>query len=138
MKWFTSLKTWVLSWFTDENKLRLLSFLNGVQVFVDWAYPIVQEIDEKLKPLLKMDLPAFDALVKFLREYEDEFDNIVELAESLKDLPLADMLANVALELLKLKAGTNVATSVLRLAVELAYNLYKQANRSMESFDYTK
>lgn len=136
MKWFTNFKLWALSWFTDESKLRLLAYLNGIQVFINWAGPIVKEIDEKLKPLLKMDIPAFEAVKTFLEEYQDEFDDVVALAESLKDLPMADLLMNVALECLKLKTNGNVAVSVLRLAVELAYNIYKQTGRSQDNFNY--
>lgn len=138
MKWFVNVKNWVLSWFTDENKLRLLQFLNGMQVFVDWAYPIVKEIDEKLKPLLKGGTPVVEALTKFFEEYVDDLDEVVDLVHSLKDLPLADMLANVAIELLKLKSGSNIALSVLRLAVELAYNLYKQADKPADNFSYVE
>lgn len=128
MSWFTSFKEWLLSWFTDTRKLQILELLQGVNVFIDYARPIVERIDKQLKPLLKLDnTPVFDTIKKFLEEYSDEFDDVVEIANKLKDLPMADLLANVAIECLKLHSSAHVSLSVLRLAVELAYNVYKQS-----------
>lgn len=124
MSWFTSFKEWLLSWFTDANKQKLLALLGNVKGFVDAALPIVKEIDEVLKPLLASN-ETIKAISEFLLEHFDNVDYVVDLAEKLSELPLADMLANVALEVLKTRVPATASLSVLRLAIELAYNVYK-------------
>lgn len=126
MSWFASVKTWFLSWFTDVNKLEIIKLLQGIAIFIDYAKPIVEHIDKILKPLLKgEDMPIYDAILTFLGEYSDDFDKVVEMAEEYAELPLGDMLANIAMFCLKAKVGDSVSSSILRLAIELAYNLYK-------------
>jgi hypothetical protein len=124
MSWFTTFKDWLLSWFTDANKQKLLALLTGIKGFVDAALPIVKEIDELLKPMLEKNSTAL-ALYEFLLKHISNVDYVSDLAKKLSDLPLADMLANVALEILRTKVPATASLSVLRLAIELAYNLYK-------------
>lgn len=124
--WFKAVQEWVMSWFSDANKQKIFAILNGVKTLVDYALPIVKAIDEKLKPVLNDGAEdVVQAVRKFLEEYMDDLDKVLELADKLADLPMADMLANIALELLKTTSPTNASLSMLRLAVELAYNIYK-------------
>jgi hypothetical protein len=115
---------WLKSFFTDVNRDKVLKVLDNVEEFVKEAIPIVALIDEKLKPLLA-NKPKLEAIYKFLAEYADDIDDVLAVAEKLADLPLQDMLANVALELLKGTIKTNVSLSALKLAIELAYQIYK-------------
>lgn len=123
--WFTTAKEWVMSWFTDASKQRLLALLNGVRQLVEVAGPIVQAIDEQLKPFLNDKNVFLTKLMQFLIANIGSVEKAVALVNQLKDLPMADLLANVALEILKTKVSSNVAFSTLRLAIELAYNIYK-------------
>lgn len=124
--WFTSIQNWVFGWFTDETKQRILALLNGVKGLVDQALPIIKAIDQQLKPFLSQaNVDTLKEVTKFLSKYMDDFDTVLALANKLSALPMADMLANIALELLKLKVPTNSSFSTLRLAVELAYSIYK-------------
>ena len=126
MSWFTSIKDWVLSWFTDASRQKLLALLNNIKKFVDVALPIVKEIDEVLKPLLANSTKAL-ALQEFLVKHLGDLDDVITLAVKLSKLPTADMLANVALEILKTKFTVTPSLSALRLAIELAYSIYKSS-----------
>ena len=132
--WFTSVQNWVFGWFTDETKQRILAILNGVKGLVEYALPIVKAIDEQLKPFLSQtNADTLKLVTEFLEKHMDDFDAVIALANKLSALPMADMLANLALELLKLKAPTNASLSTLRLAIELAYNIYKAMSPKAQS-----
>lgn len=124
--WLTAAKEWALSWFSDANRARFVALLNKASAYVDLAIPIVKRIDEELKPLLKdKEVPALVAIQRFLDANGKGIKNSLEIAQRLASLPMADMLANIALELLKNSSPASTSLSILKLSVEVAYNIYK-------------
>lgn len=121
------MKFW--NWFTNlfTGKDKIISLIDSAKAFVEKALPVVQAIEEQIKPFVNDNNKAFLnlKLVTFLSKYNFDFDYVTKIAEQLVKLPNADLLFNLALEVLKVAAPTNTPLSVLRLAVELAYNLYK-------------
>ncbi len=135
MSWFTDVKVWFMSWFTDENKLKILKLIQGVQVFIQYAEPVVEQIDKVLKPLLKDgNMPVLEAIVSFLSEYSDDLEEVLEKAEEYAGLPFGDMLAKIALFCVSQKVSSTVDTSFLKLAIEIAYNTYKLSTKSNQEY----
>lgn len=135
MTWFTDAKVWFMSWFTDANKLKILKLIQGIQVFIQYAEPVVEHIDKALKPLLKDgNMPAIEAIVAFIGQYSDDLDEVLKQAEKYAELPFGDMLAKIALFCVTQKVSSTVDTSFLKLAIEIAYNTYKLSVKSSSEY----
>lgn len=124
-----SIRAWVASLFSKQSRETVLEVLDHVSVFVDHALPIVEAIDKYLKPVLKHGSePPVVAVYKFMNELgwlKLGSDELETEAARLSALPVPDLLANVAIFLLKQAKPEAAGLSILRLAVELAYNVYK-------------
>lgn len=134
MSIWTTIKTWFLSWFVDSKELKVIEILEGLDVFFNKALPIVKQIDEELKPELKKlaaengdEIDVYEKILAFLKKFEGVFLNAVEVAQRVYKLPLPDMLFTIAIEILKSQSTANPSLSLLRLAIELAYNVYKKS-----------
>lgn len=123
-----SIKTWVASFFSKDHRAAVVSLLDRAAVFVDFALPIVERIDKELKPAIKTGHePMIIVVERFIGEGLEgtELTAARKRANDLVQLPKADMLVNIALILLARSASGNVATHLLRLAIELSYSIYK-------------
>lgn len=134
MSIWTTIKTWFLSWFVGSKELKVIEILEGLDVFFNKALPIVKQIDEELKPELRKlasengdEIDVYEKILEFLKKFEGVFLNAVEVAQRVYKLPFPDMLFTIALEILKSQSVTNPSLSLLRLAIELAYNVYKKS-----------
>lgn len=137
MNIWTTIKTWVLSWFVGAKEFKVIEILEGLNDFFNKALPIVQQIDEELKPKLKVikadggdSIDTYEAILWFLEKFKEHLGDIVEIAQRVYLLPLPDMLFTIAIEILKAQSTSNPSLSMLRLAVELAYNVYKKTKKS--------
>jgi len=137
MNIWTTIKTWFISWFVSDKDLKIIDILEDINDLIKWALTIVEKIDNELKPELKRvasegdAIDVYETVFKFLNQFKElpaDSDNslAIDIAEKVYKMPLPDLLFTVAIELLKTFAGTNVQLSALRLAVELAYNIYKK------------
>lgn len=125
---FSAFRTWVATWFTASTRDKFLSVLDHAAVYLPYALPIVEAIDKELKPALRQShLAAVMTVEDFLRKWcrEEDYEAAQKLALRIAYLPLADLLVNVALFLLQRAKPDSVGISILRLTVELAYNVYK-------------
>lgn len=133
MNIWTSIKTWFLSWFVGSKELKVIEILESLDTLFNKSLPIVRQIDEELKPALrnlksqngdKIDL--YETVLSFLKKFEDILDDVVIITQQVYKLPIPDMLFTIAIEILKAQSAGNTSLSVLRLSVELAYNVYKK------------
>lgn len=137
MNIWTTIKTWILSWFVGAKEFKVIEILEGLNDFFNKALPIVQQIDEELKPRLKTiasdggdSIDTYETVLWFLAKFKEHLGDIVEIAQRVYLLPLPDMLFTIAIEILKAQSANNPSLSMLRLAVELAYNVYKKTKKS--------
>ena len=139
-KLWNNLSTWVSSWFSPSGRAKVVEVLNNVSVFIDYALPIVEAIDMSLKPVIRdaqkgvCTTPIACLIGDFLSKYGVSDEVAESHGRELQGLPLADMLVNVALLALKQVKPESASSSILRLAIELAYNVYK-STRSEGSTD---
>ena len=132
MNFWTTVKNWFLSWFVGSKELKIVEILEGLDVFFNKALPIVEKIDKELKPELKRitaegdEIDIYETVLKFLEQYKDIISDIRALAEKVYGMQLPDLLFTIAIEILRAQSTTNASLSILRLAVELAYNVYKK------------
>lgn len=134
MSIWTTIKTWFLSWFVGTKELKVIEILEGLDTFFNKALPIVKQIDEELKPALRKlasengdEVDVYETILWFLKKFEDTLGDVFEVAQRVYKLPIPDMLFTIALEILKAQSSTNPSLSILRLAIELAYNVYKKS-----------
>lgn len=120
--------TWLTNLFADKTDIVVV--IDNIKVYVDKILPIVEAIDKEIKPhLQKSDNVKYTLITTFLLKYTGNFSEVAILADKLIKLSNTDLLFNLALEILKLLSAKNTSLSVLRLAVELAYNLYKASKK---------
>jgi hypothetical protein len=98
--------------------------LHSVSSFVSLAVPIVAAIDQELKTVAPASSEAA-AVERFLARYEPDLEKVKGVAAQLAALPSADLWHDLAVYALSTLAPAGTAQSLLRLAVELAYNLQK-------------
>ncbi|HLH04928.1 MAG TPA: hypothetical protein VKX25_19325 [Bryobacteraceae bacterium] len=100
--------------------------LHDASSFVQLAEPIVTEIDTDLKPAAAANPSGTVAAVEnFLTKYESDLARVKTAASSFAALPAADLWRNVAQFALQAVAPKGVASSLLNLAIELAYSISK-------------
>jgi hypothetical protein len=133
MNIWTTIKTWFLSWFVGSKELKVIEILESLDTLFNKSLPIVKQIDEELKPALKNlasqngdEVDLYETILSFLKKFEDVLDDVFAIAQQVYKLPIPDMLFTIAIEILKAQSTGNVSLSVLRLSVELAYNVYKK------------
>lgn len=133
MNIWTTVKTWFLSWFVGSKELKVIEILESLDTLFNKSLPIVRQIDEELKPALRNlatqngdEVDLYETILSFLKKFEDVLDDVFVIAQQVYKLPIPDMLFTIAIEILKAQSTGNVSLSVLRLSVELAYNVYKK------------
>jgi hypothetical protein len=94
--------------------------------FVNLALPIVAEIEAEIKVLPNQG-KSIQAIEGFLSKYEPDVAKAAIIAQSLDGLPSADLWKNLAVAALGALVPGGTAASLLNLAVELAYNIYKRS-----------
>jgi hypothetical protein len=99
--------------------------LHDASSFVNLALPIVQGIDTELKTV-KGSVVALD-IVKFLDKYLPDVEKAEKLAASFATLPGAQLWRAVATTALQAITPVGISSSLINLAVELAYNIFKQS-----------
>lgn len=132
-----SMWVWLLSVARIPSKHTedVLKVAAGVVEYVDAAIPVVKQINERLKSAISEDTnwsDRYHQVATFLqfvdpvdaddKEKQREHSAVVV---SVYQLPRAELLARVALFLLEKSLPSSPATSVLRLAIEIAYQVYK-------------
>lgn len=133
--WWSGIVAWVSGWFSDQNRAKVVDVLNHAQAFIAYALPIVESIDKTLKPVIKdamagnCDTPIACLISRFLEQYGMDSSAAEKAGLELQGMPIADLSLNVALFALKHVAPDVAASSILRLAIELAYNVYKGAKQ---------
>ena len=126
-------RTWFASLWTAKNRDALLAVLDHVSVFVDVALPIVEAIDKELKPALRTGhYTVVKSVDDFLRTHmeSEHYDEIAKCSLRVAHMPLPDLAVNVALFMLQRARPESVGVSILRLAIELAYNVYKRSKKN--------
>lgn len=133
MNIWTTIKTWFLGWFVGSKELKVIEILESLDTLFNKSLPIVRQIDEELKPALRNlatqngdEVDLYETILSFLKKFEDILDDVFVIAQQVYKLPIPDMLFTIAIEILKAQSTGNVSLSVLRLSVELAYNVYKK------------
>lgn len=133
MNIWTTIKTWFLSWFVGSKELKVIEILESLDTLFNKSLPIVRQIDEELKPALKNlasqngdEVDLYETILAFLKKFEDILDDVFAIAQYVYKLPIPDMLFTIAIEILKAQSAGNASLSMLRLSVELAYNVYKK------------
>lgn len=115
--------------FFGKNASRAKEVLESVSKLIDVALPIVEDIDQTIKQFLKVHSHQpgmiYDGIVEFLQLRGVPESESREAANTLRFMPTADILVNLALLLLQRNAAASAGYSLLRLAIELAYNIYK-------------
>jgi hypothetical protein len=100
--------------------------LHEAASFVNLAQPIVAEIETEIKALPDQG-KSVQAIETFLGKYETDAAKVLNIATTLAALPPADLWKNLAVTALSALAPAGTASSLLNLAVELAYNIFKQS-----------
>lgn len=110
---------WFLSWFGGVRVPKVLTDL------VSQAVPVVLDIEKKLKKdVLEGGAVLMDYTQRhvkaFLKEYDSDDTKVVEFVKSLQGKSRSEILSGVAFYIVR-KYAPDVASSLIRLAVELAY-----------------
>lgn len=127
--YFSAWWRWFRAFFGSNGDV-VRSILEQAAKFIDLAIPIVQDIDKTIKAFLQshrdQPLHQYEGIIEFLRQRGVNHDVSVEIANSLHQLPINDILVNLAVVLLKqVSPSLAASSSFLRLVIELAYNVYK-------------
>lgn len=137
--WFVSFKKWLLSW-VPGSKQQVVELWDNLGELVAMAGPVVKSIDTELKPLLQD--PAYDSLTAlrgFLAKYglvdKQHEDELKQLYET---MPIGDLCLHIALLILKAIGGADARVRMLRLAIELAYNVYCQVEAAVNKREEEK
>lgn len=134
-----SFGTWIASWFKGDFIKTVGRLLGRLEPYSEPALRVVSAIDEELKPALKVNhLTLADTLQDFIyrqltlegvltTDSSELREGVRKLIGQVRFATTGDLLANVAVFLLTQIMPKHPGTSLLRLAVELAYNLYKES-----------
>jgi hypothetical protein len=107
-----------------KNSNVAQTVLHDVSSFVTLAEPIVEDVNTIIKAAPQSGTAL--AIEKFLSKYEADASKVASLAQNLAALPTADMWRNAALVALQFVAPSGTATSLLNLAIELAYQIIQK------------
>lgn len=125
-QWWHKFRTWVASLFLPENLAKAVTLIQSIHHILDIAAEIVVAIDGTLKPMLADGENKQWCLVDFLSGYTDDTREVMDTAKDLAALPRNDLLHNAAVFATEKKlGGRSVEVSLISLAVQLAYVLYK-------------
>ena len=108
--------------------------IHGVSSFVNLALPIVEEIDNDLKAVIVAAPVVGPSVVgtieKFLQKHLPDLTEISQIANGLVGQDSADALRTIAVSVLQLLVPAGTSLSLLNLAIELAYNTFKELQAS--------
>jgi hypothetical protein len=110
-----------------DNGATVQKVLHDVSGFVGIAEPIIQEIEVEVKAIIQAGdhNATLTSMLNFLGKYEPDFNKAKQIADTLSGLPVADILHNLAVLALSTIVPAGTASSLIRMAVELAYNVFK-------------
>jgi hypothetical protein len=133
MSFFTSIGHFFSSLF-GKNGETAQKVLHEVSAFVAKAEPIVEEIETVIKALAPSDKSGILAAIEtFLAKYEPDLAKVVAAAAPLASLSGEALWRELAATALGFLSPASTAASVLNLAVELAYSIFKAKAASHES-----
>jgi hypothetical protein len=107
--------------------------LHDVSSFVQLADPIILDVESELKPIASDKTARVAGVLKFLGKYEPDVQTAVDTANRLAGLPTEDLLRQAAVFALTTFVPAGTTASLLNLAVELAYNIFKRAQQAKAS-----
>lgn len=115
-----------------KDESSVLDVLSNINPVFKPALALVRKLDEELKPLLKVkqanNQGFYVVVLDFLEQFRGQIPDIYALAVKVANLPIGELLFVLAIEILKTQTG-NPTLSMLRLAVELAYSVYKNSKK---------
>lgn len=123
MSFFGSIGHFFASLFGKNGNVAQ-TVLHDVSSFVSLAEPIVADVQAELKNIPQDSVTA--AIEKFLAKYAPDVTQVGGIATQLAALPAANMWQSVASMALSFLAPTGTATSLLNLAIELAYQIFQK------------
>lgn len=109
-----------------NNGALAQKILHEAGSFVNLAQPIVAEVEAQIKALPDQG-KSVQSIESFLSKYDTDAAKVSTVAQSLSRLPSTDLWHNLAVTALGTLAPKGTAGSLLNLAVELAYNIYKKS-----------
>ena len=104
--------------------------LHHVSSFVGLAKPIVEDIETTVK-IVPDETGRLDAAGKFLSKYEPDVEQVQAMLGTFEKLGPADLARQLALAALHSMVPVGTASSVLTLAIELAYSIVKARQASV-------
>lgn len=109
-----------------KNGATAQAVLHNVSSFVTLAEPIVSEVETEVKTLVAVDPNAkLQLIAKFLAKYQPDVAKVASATNSLSSMPDADLWHNLATFALNALVPGGTAGSLINLAIELAYNIFK-------------
>lgn len=130
---------WFSSWFTAENREKLLSVFRSVQPMIPIAIGIIAAIDRDLKPKVKdaargeCETPIACLIAEFVKSYGVDADLAEAKGRELQGYAFADLFFNVAVIVLGQVSSSSAGLSHLRTVVQVAYRAYQLSIQEHES-----
>lgn len=123
---YGAIKRWLVNNGDEVAEAILVSMMDAAKAS-DAAYAVVSQIDEELKPELRDEnCSVIDAVDAFLAARCDEFELIRKQAEELAALPRSEMLAGIALFVLRRTPGVkHLSQTALEGGIRVAYGAYQ-------------
>jgi hypothetical protein len=124
--WLVSAKSWLVSLFgNNADDVRVV--LTTAAELIDKALPIVESLDNGLKQDLQKDPADRHAIIAEVTKLagDESVKDGVEVANKVVGLTIGEILSTVAIYLLGKQVPSGVPERMLRLVIELAYNVYK-------------
>lgn len=124
------MKKFISRWFASKEETGVLDVLDKVNPTFLQALVLVRKLDEELKPLLVVKRGLGENFYVVVLDFLKQFSGIdaTALAAKVANLDIPDLLFTLAIEILRTQSG-NATLSLLRLAVELAYSVYKNSKK---------
>lgn len=124
MKFFDAIGHFFKSIFGADSTV-VQGVLKEVSSVATLAAPIIQDVETTLKAPAAAGSSVDQKLLTFLGKYEPDAAKVASTATALAALPVSDMLAKAAQFALATFVPAGTAASLINLAVELAYNVFK-------------
>lgn len=122
MKVYYAVMGWLSRLFINQ---QVQDVMGTAATMIDHVTPIIVAIEKDLKPGLQNNtLDNKLAIRHFLETHAYDYFDIFKLVDELYDKPYIHIITSVALAMAQRLAPAE-STSVIRLALELAYNIYK-------------
>lgn len=99
--------------------------LHAAASYISLAVPIIAEIEADLKAETGQGSVGTEKVIGFIQKFEPDSGKAQSIATSLGNISNADLWHQLAVFGLSRIAPKGVSTSILNLAVEFAYNIFK-------------